>query len=175
MKALALLLGGALASATAALALAIFGAHREGEPGFIGPGVLIADINLVLECLLVLGLTFGFYLARKGRIEAHRVNQTAWVSVNAALVAFIMFGSLEDVKLHSVADLGTLRVGVTWLHAAAGTFALIAGLWLVLQMNDVLPKRFHIKWWKALMRATLAAYWLVALGGIATYYFWYVA
>lgn len=46
---------------------------------------------------------------------------------------------------------------------------------LVLQMNDVLPRRLYIKWWKNLMRLTLAGYWLVALLGLITYYFWYAA
>src|SRR3990167_3567045 len=105
MKALAVTLGALAAVATYAAAYAIFAAGKEGSPGFFGPGVLIADVNLALEILLVLGLTFGFYLARAGKIEAHRVNQTIWVLVNAALVPFIMASSLQDVKLKSIADL----------------------------------------------------------------------
>ena len=174
MKNLAFLAGGALAAVTAALALGIIAAGKKGDPGFFGPGVLIADINLACEILLVLGLTFGFLLARKGKIEAHRVNQTTWVLVNAALVVFIMASSLQDVKLKSIADLADLRIGVTWLHALLGTLAVAAGIWLVLQMNDLLPQRFHVSWWKNLMRLTLAGYWAVALLGFATYYFWYV-
>ena len=175
MKTLAMLAGGALAAAVAALALGIFAAGKEGAPGFFGPGVLIAEVNLALEILLVLGLTFGFYLARAWKIEAHRVNQSIWVLVNAALVAFIMASSLQEVKLKSIADLADLRIGVTWLHALIGTLTLAAGLWLVLQMNDILPQRFHVSWWKNLMRLALAGYWAVALLGFATYYFWYVA
>ena len=66
MKKLALLTGVVLAAATAALALGIFAAGKEGAPGFFGPGVLIADVNLTLEILLVLGLTFGFLLTLAG-------------------------------------------------------------------------------------------------------------
>jgi hypothetical protein len=175
MKKIAILAGIALAAATAALALGIFAAGKEGAPGFFGPGVLIADVNLSLEILLVLGLTFGFYLARTGNIEAHRVNQTSWVLINAALVAFIMVSSLEDVKLRSVVDLADLKTAVTWLHALIGSVTLASGLWLVLQMNDILPQRLHVAWWKNLMRLTLAGYWTVALLGFTTYYFWYVA
>lgn len=173
MKTLAILTGCVLAAAAAALALGIFAAGKAGAPGFLGPGVLIADVNLVLEILLVVGLTFGFYLARAGKIEAHRVNQTAWVMVNAALVAFIMASSLQDVKLTSAADLADTRTWVTWLHALVGTLTVVAGLWLVLQMNDIVPERFHVGWWKNLMRCTLAGYWAVALGGFVTYYLWY--
>lgn len=174
MKKPAILAGGALAAATALLVL---WAQAKGKdtPGFFGPGVLSADVNLALEILLVLGLTFGFYLARTGKIEAHRVNQTIWVLVNAVLVALIMASSLQEAKLGSMADLGDARLGITWLHALIGVFTVAAGLWLVLQMNDVLPRRLHIKWWKNLMRLTLAGYWLVALLGLVTYYFWYAA
>jgi hypothetical protein len=40
-------------------------------------------------------------------------------------------------------------------------------------MNNILPARWHVRRWKALMRATLAGYWAVALLGIATYRVWY--
>ena len=173
MKALAVTLGALAAVATYAATYAIFAAGKEGSPGFFGPGVLVADVNLALEIVLVLGLTVGFGLARAGRIEAHRVNQTVWALVNAALVAAIMFGSMQDVKLSSAGDLADARIGITWLHAAIGTLTLIAGLWLVLQMNDILPKPLHVSWWKNLMRATLAGYWAVALLGLATYFFGY--
>ncbi len=174
MRKLAILAGGALAAATTALALGIIATGKQGGPGFFGPGVLLADINLALEILLVLGLTLGFFLARAGKIEAHRVNQTVWVLVNAALVAFIMASSMQEVKLTGIADFADTRYWVTWLHALIGTFTVCAGLWLVLQMNDILPRRLHVKWWKNLMRLTLAGYWAVALLGFATYYFWYV-
>src|SRR4051812_905720 len=103
MRAVAIVSGLIAAAAVAALSLGIFRAGREGDPGFIGPGVLIADVNLALEILLVIGLTFGMWLARRGRIEAHRVNQTIWVLVNAALVACIMWGSMQDVKVEQAA------------------------------------------------------------------------
>ena len=61
-----------------------------GGDGFIGLGPRIADVNVVFEVLLVLGLTFGMRLARAGHIEAHRRNQTIWVLANAALVVAVM-------------------------------------------------------------------------------------
>ena len=175
MRTIAILAGCAAASTTVAVMLTLVAAGKADKGGFIGPGGLNADINLVLEVLLVLGLTFGFMLARKGKIEAHRVNQTIWVLVNAALVACIMAGSILGFKLNSLAELADPGIGLTWLHALTGTLTLVAGLWLVLQMNDVLPKRFHVRWWKNLMRLTLAGYWAVALLGFATYYYWNAA
>jgi hypothetical protein len=86
-----------------------------------------------------------------------------------------MAGSMQEVNVSGTRDLADWRVGATWLHAAVGTLTALAGLWIVLQMNDVLPPSLHVAWWKNLMRATLAGYWLTALLGFATYYFWYIA
>ena len=175
MKTIAIFSGLVVFGAASAVVLVIFELGREGDSGFIGPGVLIADVNLALEVLLVLGLTFGAWLARRGGIEAHRVNQTVWVLMNAALVAFVMISSLQDVKLEGVATLAEMRVWVTWLHAAIGTLTVLSGLWLVLQMNDVLPGPLHVRWWKAMMRWTLAGYWATVLLGFWTYGLWYSA
>ena len=173
MKKTALIAGIVLAGAVAALVLALRAFGKADTPGFFGPGTLLADINLALELLLVAGLTFGMMLARSGNIEAHRVNQTAWVLVNAVLVALIMIASIRAFKLAHLSDLANGGNLIIVIHAAAGALTLLAGLWLVLQMNDILPERWHIRGWKTLMRATLAGYWTVALLGIATYRVWY--
>ena len=149
-------------------------AGLEGARGFLGPGPLIADANLVLEVFLVAGITYGFLLARRGRIDAHQVNQTTWVVINLGLIALVMAGSLQDVAIAKTADLANWRTGVTWLHALSGTLTAAAGLWIVLQMNNVLPAAVHVGWWKKLMRAALAGYWLTGLLGLLTYYLWYM-
>ncbi len=164
-------LGFTLAVLTALVVLGHFSAGNK--PGFLTPDLFVSDFNLYLEILLVLGLTVGAFLARRGSIEAHRVNQTIWVLVNAALVLFLMLPAMSDVKVTSVADFKDARTAVTWLHAIVGTLTFFAGIWLVLQMNNILPRRFHITWWKTLMRLTLAGYWTVAIIGFVTYYFWY--
>src|SRR6195256_6365832 len=150
-------------------------AGLEGSRGFFGAGPLIADANLILEIFLVAGITYGFLLARRGNIDAHQINQTTWVILNLGLIALVMAGSMQDVKIARSADLANWRIGVTWLHAAAGTLTALAGLWIVLQMNGALPKGLHVAGWKNLMRAALAGYWLTALLGFLTYYFWYIA
>lgn len=149
-------------------------AGMASKPGFFGPGPLIADANLILEIFLLAGLTYGFLLARRGNIDAHQVNQTTWVMLNVGLIALVMAGSMQDVKISNAGDLADWRIGVTWLHAAVGTLTALAGLWIVLQMSNVLPRGLHVPWWKNLMRAALAGYWLTALLGMATYYFWYI-
>jgi hypothetical protein len=174
VKRTALLAGGALALAIVAFVVGLRAAGKTDTGGFLGPASLLSDLNLTLEVLLVLGLTFGMALARSGRIEAHRLNQTSWVLVNAALVLCIMVPSLQNAKPKSLADVATLSIGLPLLHAVIGMLTLAAGLWLVLQMNDVLPQRWHTAKWKTLMRLTLAGYWLIALLGIGIYYLWNV-
>jgi hypothetical protein len=170
----ALIFGIMAAAVTAALVVGLRAAGKADIHGFLGPGTMLADINVALEVLLVIGLTFGMGLARKGRIEAHRINQTIWVSVNAALVGLIMIGSIRTFKLAHWADLANTGNLIIVAHALIGTLTFAAGLWLVLQMNDILPERLHLSGWKNLMRWTLAGYWAVALLGIATYRAWYV-
>jgi hypothetical protein len=171
----ALVVGVAALALTAAAIGALRWAGKAEAGGFLGPGPLQSDVNLVLEIVLVLGLTWGARLAHRGDIEAHRMNQTLWVLVNSALVAFIMAGAMASFKLSSWRALVDVGNALTVLHAIVGTLTFLAGLWLVLQMNDVLPVRFHTRRWKGLMRATLAGYWIVALLGLATYYYWYAA
>ncbi len=157
----------------AALVYAVNRWADGGGDGFVGLGPRISDINVVLEVLLVLGLTFGMRLARAGNIEAHRRNQTIWVLANAALVAMIMVPSLVRGGPGGLSNPAHALAWVTWLHATIGIATLVAGVWLVLQMNDVLPARWHTARWKTLMRTTLAGYWVVALLGLVTYWLWY--
>jgi len=158
----------------AAAVLAIEAAGKWTAPGFLGKAPLIPDVNLTLQILLVAGLTFGAWLARRGNIAAHGYNQTVWVLLNTVLVALIMARSMENVALENLSDLAPVHSWVPWLHAAVGTATVIAGLWLVLQMNGLLPRRLHVRGWKQLMRATLAGYWIVALLGLVTYYLWFL-
>lgn len=165
--------GGILVAGAAAAILAIQAAGM-GDKRVLGPGGLIPELNLALEILLVAGLTFGSWLAKRGNIAAHRYNQTVWVLLNTVLVALIMVGGLENVALESVSDLARTHVWVTWLHAVVGGATAASGLWLVLQFNGLLPKTLHVRGWKKLMQVTLAGYWLVALLGLAIYYLWYM-
>ncbi len=174
MKKTALFCGVVAAVATAALIIGLRTAGKADVHGFLGPGTMLADVNVALEVLLVIGLTFGMGLARKGRIEAHRTNQTIWVAVNAALVALIMIGSIRTFKLAHWSDLANAGNQIIVVHAMIGTLTFAAGLWLVLQMNDILPERMHLRGWKTMMRWTLGGYWAVAVLGIATYRAWYV-
>ena len=174
IKRLSFIVGGLLVAGVVAGILAIEAAGKWSAPGFLGPGGLIPDLNLALELLLVAGLTFGYWLAKRGNIAAHRYNQTIWVLVNAVLVALIMARGMENAALDAASDLAKPHLLVPWLHATLGAATVAAGLWLVLQMNGLLPQRLHVRGWKTLMRVTLAGYWAVAALGLAIYYLWFL-
>ena len=174
VRRLSFVVGGMLVAGVAAGILAIEAAGTWSAPGFLGPGGLIPDLNLTLELLLVAGLTFGYWLAKRGNIAAHRYNQTIWVLVNAVLVALIMARGMENAALEAASDLAKPHLLVPWLHATVGAATVAAGLWLVLQMNGLLPQRLHVRGWKTLMRMTLAGYWAVAALGLAIYYLWFL-
>lgn len=162
----------------AVIAAAILGIEAAGNKLSIvkltRSGSLLPELNVALEILLVAGLTFGARLAKRGNIAAHGYNQTIWVLLNSVLVVLIMAGGMENAMVQSPADLAMVSNWVPWLHAAMGAATVIAGLWLVLQMNGLLPQRFHVRGWKTLMRLTLAGYWAVALTGMALYYVWFL-
>ena len=174
LKRYSIVAGTLLVAGVAATVVAIGAGGKWSSAGLFGPNTLIPDLNLLLQLLLVAGLTFGYWLARRGNIEAHRCNQTVWVLLNAVLVALIMVQSMENAALESAADLAKMHIWLPWLHAALGTATVACGLWLVLQMNDILPRSLHVRGWKTLMRVTLAGYWLVALSGSALYYVWFI-
>jgi len=165
--------GGTLVAGAAAAIVAIQAAGI-GATQALGAGGLIADLNLALEILLVAGLSFGYWLAKRGNIAAHRYNQTVWVLLNTVLVALIMAGSMENAAVENAADLAKTHIWVPWLHAVLGGATAVSGLWLVLQMNGLLPKPLHVRGWKKLMQVTLAGYWAVALLGLAIYYLWFM-
>ena len=169
------LVGGLLVVAGAAAAIvAIEATGKWTAKGFLFSGALVPDLNLALELLLVAGLTFGAWLAKRGNIAAHRYNQTVWVLLNTVLVALIMARGMENAAVEAASDLAKAHILVPWVHALLGGATVAAGLWLVLQFNGLLPKPLHVRGWRTLMRLTLAGYWLVALFGLAIHYLWFM-
>ena len=148
-----------------------------GSPGFLGTRAsLFADINLIAEIILLLGLVVGYGFARQGNIPAHQYNQTTWVLFNIILVIFIMGGAFTRQVIPGIpANLAQAYTLVSFIHGVLGLITILCGIYILLRMNQLLPPALRIKWWKNLMRITLGLYWLVGLFGFGTYYVWYVA
>ncbi len=168
---------GVLVVGSAVAIVAVRAAGLATAPGFFGARAgLLADINFSLEIVLLLGLTFGFMLARRGSISAHQYNQTAWVLFNIVLVEFIMATSFYKQVLPGIpAKLARPYYWLSSVHTMVGGLTVFSGVYILLRMNKLLPKPLRVSWWKNLMRATLTGYWLVGLLGVGTYYVWYTA
>ena len=146
------------------------------RPGIFGTKAnLFSDINLIAQIVLLLGLGFGAVFARRGNIPLHQYNQTAWVLFNIVLTIFIMIVAYVEYVLPGLpGDLGRAYGIVSTIHAALGLLAIFCGVYLILRMNQWIPKNWRIKWWKNLMRMTLALYWLVGVFGLGIYFIWYM-
>jgi len=145
-------------------------------PGIFGTRAnLFSDLNLIAQIVLLLGLCVGMVFAWRGNIPAHQYNQTAWVLFNIVLTIFIMAVAYAEYVLPGLPGaLSQARGFVATIHAALGLLAIFCGVYLILRMNQIIPKRWRVKWWKNLMRLTLGLYLLVGLLGLGIYYFWYI-
>ena len=146
------------------------------RPGIFGTKAnLFTDINLIAQIVLLLGLGMGLIFARQGNITLHQYNQTGWVLLNIVLTIFIMIVAYVEYVAPGLP--GNLRQAygiLPTIHAALGLLAIFCGVYLILRMNQWIPKKWRIKWWKNLMRLTLALYWLVGIFGLAIYYVWFM-
>lgn len=145
----------------------------EARPGFLGTfAPFYSDVNVIAQILLVVGLIIGFLLIRAHKTNAHQYLKTSLVLFSLVMTVFFM-----GVKLFQLLSSGlsfSLIVLVEIFHGFLGTLAILAGLFLILRMNNALPKALRISWWKNLMRITFGLYLLVGLGGIVLYILMYV-
>jgi uncharacterized membrane protein YozB (DUF420 family) len=146
------------------------------RPGIFGTRAnLFSDLNLIAQIVLLAGLFTGAVFARRGHITTHQYNQTGWVLFNIVLTIFIMVVAYSEYVAPGLpGELSQARGIVSTIHAVLGLLAIFCGVYLVLRMNQIIPKRWRIKWWKNLMRFTLGLYILVGLFGLGVYYVWYI-
>jgi uncharacterized membrane protein YozB (DUF420 family) len=135
-----------------------------------------ANVVLVLEIAMGVGLLLGARLARKGRFRQHAWCQSTIVLLNLAVVVVMMIPSFRDHVLPRVpAKLGKAYYALATTHGAFGTVTELAGLYIALSAGTkVLPERLRITKYKAWMRSVLLLWWVVLLLGMATYTRWYV-
>ena len=135
-----------------------------------------ANVVLLLEIVMGIGLLLGARLARKGRFRQHAWCQSTIVVLNLAVVAVMMIPSFRVHVLPRVpAKLGKAYYALATTHAAFGTMTEIAGLYILLSAGtSVLPEKLRITKYKLWMRSVLVLWWVVLLLGVATYTRWYV-
>ena len=135
-----------------------------------------ADLTLLLEVGMALGLLLGALLARLGQFREHAWCQSVIVLLNFAVIVTIMIPSF---RVH-VSPKIPLRLGKAYYllataHAVLGSTTEVAGLYILLAAGtSVLPEKFRITEYKSWMRTVLVLWWLVLLLGFATYGRWYL-
>jgi uncharacterized membrane protein YozB (DUF420 family) len=145
--------------------------------GFLGTAApLEADLVLLLEIAMGVGLLIGARLARLRHFRAHAWCQSSLVLLNLVLIAFTMIPSFRaHVGPKIPLRLNKAYYALATVHAALGTVTELAALYILLAAGtSLLPEKFRITNYKFWMRTTLVLWWLVLLLGLATYARWYV-
>jgi uncharacterized membrane protein YozB (DUF420 family) len=148
------------------------------QTGFLGTNApWTADVILLLELALGVGLLAGAMLARAGRYRLHAACQSFIVLLNLALIVLAMFPAFHRQVLPRLPGrLGRPYYAIATTHAALGGAAEIAGLYVLLAAGTkLLPEKLRITRYKLWMRSVLVAWWIVVLLGFATYARWYIA
>jgi uncharacterized membrane protein YozB (DUF420 family) len=135
-----------------------------------------ADLTLLLEITMGVGLLIGARFARLGRFRLHAWCQSIIVLMNAAVIAVIMIPPFRlQVYPRIPAKLGRAYYGLATTHAALGSLAEITALYILLAAGtNLLPPKLRIANYKLWMRSALVLWWSVLALGIATYIRWHV-
>ena len=147
------------------------------EGGFLGTAApRAADIVLLLEMGMGVGLLAGALFARARWYRLHAACQSVIVLLNLTLIVLAMSPTFHSRVLPKLPGrIGKPYYALAAMHAAVGGIAEIAGLYiLVAAGTNLLPTKFRITRYKLWMRSVLLIWWIVLLLGIATYARWYM-
>jgi len=111
------------------------------------------------------GLVFGAWLARQGRIRQHALCQSVIVLLNLVVVAVMMIPSFRvHVFPRIPAKLAKTYYALSTVHAALGTVTELTGLYILLSAGtSILPQKVRITKYKVWMRSVLVLWWAVLL------------
>jgi uncharacterized membrane protein YozB (DUF420 family) len=144
--------------------------------GFLGTAASgVADLTLVLEIALGVGLLIGAALARQKRYRLHAWCQSTIVLFNLVLILLAMAPAFHSQVVPRIpAKLGKSYYAIATAHATLGIVVESAGLYILLAAGTkLLPERLRISRYKFWMRSVLVLWWIVLLLGLATYARWY--
>jgi len=145
--------------------------------GLLGTAApLCADLTLLLEMAMGVGLFVGALLARLGRFRGHAWCQSSIVLLNLVLIGLTMLPAFHRLILPKLpSKIGKPYYALAAAHGGLGSVAEFGGLYILLAAGtDLLPEKFRIKRYKLWMRSVLLVWWTVLLLGMATYTRWYV-
>jgi uncharacterized membrane protein YozB (DUF420 family) len=146
--------------------------------GFLGTGApFAADLNLVVQLIMMTALIAGAGLARLKRYGAHGICQTAVLLLNLLMIGLVMLPSFQQ-QVEPALSKGSHKwyYAVAIAHGILGMTAELLGLYIVIVAGtNVLPQWLRFKHWKWWMRTELALWAIVLLGGMGTDCAWYLA
>jgi uncharacterized membrane protein YozB (DUF420 family) len=145
--------------------------------GFLGTAApRYADLVLLLEIAMGVGLLIGAVLARRKKFWLHAWCQSAIVLLNLVMIVLIMVPSFHlYVSPKIPARLGSSYYALATAHAALGIVSEAAALYILLAAGTkALPPKLRIANYKLWMRSVLVLWWLALLLGLATYARWYI-
>jgi hypothetical protein len=115
--------------------------------GFLGTAApFYADVTLLLEIAVGVGLLVGAVLARLRRFRGHAWCQSVIVLINLAMIVLTMIPSFRvHVSPKIPLKLGKAYYALATAHAALGSVTEIPGLYILLAAGtSVLPEKFRI-------------------------------
>jgi uncharacterized membrane protein YozB (DUF420 family) len=145
--------------------------------GFLGTAApRDADVVVILEILMGVGLLIGGMFARRKQFRLHAWCQSVIVLSNFVVIIVLMIPSFHDhVSPKIPLRLGKAYYALATAHAALGTLTEIAALYILLAAGtEVLAPKLRITNYKLGMRSVLVLWWLELVLGLATYIRWYV-
>ncbi len=147
------------------------------SPGFFGTKAnWAADFTLLVGLIVIVLLSYGFYLARQGKYDAHKWVQTTAAALNLILVLWLMILPFRDFVAPSdnPAHLPAIALIVTRIHGLVGASGLIFGIFVVLRGHGLMIKPLKFNNYKLFMRIAYGLYFAATLIGIFVYITWFV-
>lgn len=135
---------------------------------------LAADINLIAQIALLIGLWIGFYYARTRQIPKHANMQTTMVMANLVFIFLVMIPSFYQYVILG-GTTGGIVAQLMLIHGVLGLIAQLSGVYLVVRMRtQLLPARFRVRNFRLVMQLTLGLWTIIFVLGIGIYFYRYL-
>ena len=145
--------------------------------GFLGTAAPFhADLILLLEIAMGVGLLIGAIFARLRKFRAHAWCQSIVVILNVGATVLAMLPSFRHQVAPKIPQkLGKSFYAMAVAHAALGAIVECAALYILLAAGTTLmPEKLRLTRYKLWMRTVVVGWWAVLLLGVATYARWYI-
>jgi uncharacterized membrane protein YozB (DUF420 family) len=141
---------------------------------FLGTAAPVsADLILLLEMAMGVGLLIGALLARLGRFREYAWCQSSIVLLNLMMIGLTMLPSFHRLILPKLPErIGEPYYALAAVHGGLGSIAELGGLYTRLVAGTNLLPEIRIKRYKFWMRSVLVVWCVVLLLGMATYTRW---